>query len=538
MTNPLLFQLHFLFLSFFGQLSVSQDWEEYEKAALQNPLRTFEELTSAVENSADLSPLEFGRIQSLRGRLLMDFGMFQEANVTLYEAEELLKNSGCSPCLGKNHNYLGELFYKIKGVQAALERHRLALDIFLEAGDQEQIAKTRGFIGTMYEKQGDYAQAIQFQKQALGQVQDLRPSYTAAFILENLGSIYEDLEQYDSSRLYFSQALELHLALRDSTHLPGNYNNLGDVERKTGNYPAALELSEKARQISLSLGSLFQQQSALVDLSKSHALMGNWDRAYQILEEARQLDEEIFSQETARQTSVQEIQYRLHQQTAQIRQLEREADFQSIFRVMLLSLVLLLVGLGLLIFNRQKLKIRSGKALLEQQDKLLQIKERLIATEKENINLLEARMAVEVDSHSKALTAQTVHLLEKNQMLEKIREKLKKTLDEEAKDQKKRIRNLIKQIDYNFVQDADWEDFKSSFEKVHQDFFKSINKGEKELSPAEVKLASLIRMNLSSKEIASTLGISQESLRISRYRLRKKLGLAKGESLQNYILCI
>jgi DNA-binding CsgD family transcriptional regulator len=43
---------------------------------------------------------------------------------------------------------------------------------------------------------------------------------------------------------------------------------------------------------------------------------------------------------------------------------------------------------------------------------------------------------------------------------------------------------------------------------------------------------------MSSKDIASTLGISQESLRISRYRLRKKLNLQTGESLQQFILGI
>ena len=117
-------------------------------------------------------------------------------------------------------------------------------------------------------------------------------------------------------------------------------------------------------------------------------------------------------------------------------------------------------------------------------------------------------------------------------------EKLKKILEEDQKEQKKKIRNLIKQIDYNFSQDTDWDDFKFSFEKVHQDFFKKLNQNGNELTPGELKLASLMRMNLSSKEIASTLGISPESLRISRYRLRKKLNLDKGESLQQFLLCI
>lgn len=527
-----------LFLIFLNFGESDFQWSKYESQALQDPLNTYQELTLILEKSTDLNQLELGQIQSLRGKLLFDFGLYQEATLTLYEAEEYLSQTDCGKCLAINHNFLGELYYRVKGPEESLERHQKALKIFEDNKDQKGFAQTMGFIGTMYEKQGDYPQAIKSQFSALRELKGFPEDRLEAFIFENLGSIYEDLELYDSSKFYFSKALQINLALNDKIHLSGNYNNLGDIARKTGDLEEGLRLSRKALDQSLELGSLSQQKSAWVDLSKTYALRGDFNEAYLILEKVRKLDEEIFTEETAKQISIQEAQYDLRIKNAQIQQLEKEASFQSQFRTLLVFLLLLIVGIALLIFNRQKLKIRTGKALVDQQAKTLQIKERLIATEKENINLLEARMSLEVESQSKALTAQTVHLLEKNQMLEEIRQKLKKALDVDVKDQKKRIRHLIKQIDYNFSQDTDWEDFKSSFEKVHQDFFRSISKSGVELSPAEMKLASLIRMNLSSKEISATLGISLESLRISRYRLRKKLGLQKGESLQNYILCI
>jgi hypothetical protein len=279
-------------------------------------------------------------------------------------------------------------------------------------------------------------------------------------------------------------------------------------------------------------------RSALVDLAKANTFLGNHEFGYIYLEQARQLSDIIFSEEAAKQLAVKEAQYEVNEKVAQISQLEQVNKFDARIRWLLIFLLIVLVGLAWAMINRQKLKIRIGKDLLEQQNELLEIKEKLIATEKENINLLEARMATEVEAQSKALTAQTLHVLDKNQMLEEIQEKLKKILEEDPKEQKKKIRNLIKQIDYNFSQDTDWDDFKFSFEKVHQDFFKKLNQPGNELTPGELKLASLMRMNLSSKEIASTLGISPESLRISRYRLRKKLNLDKGESLQQFLLCI
>jgi DNA-binding CsgD family transcriptional regulator len=57
-----------------------------------------------------------------------------------------------------------------------------------------------------------------------------------------------------------------------------------------------------------------------------------------------------------------------------------------------------------------------------------------------------------------------------------------------------------------------------------------------EISPSELKLCAYLRMNLSSKEIAQLLNISVRGVEISRYRLRKKLNLATGENLFDYLI--
>lgn len=521
-----------------GQEELPLDLEKLERASEENPVQAFETLSGYVSPSLAKNNLIYGRIQSLRGKILFDFGLYQESVSVLYEAESILKEEADPTFLARNHNYLGLVYYRLKNPQKALERHNQAFDIFWSIGDSTGIALSKNLIGGMYEKLGSLSSAINEQKEALAFIGQNHEHGIKAMILESLGSVYEDLANYDSAEFYFSKALELNLEYQENILLAGNYNNLGDVERKSGKFQEALPFYELALKWGREVGNLSQQKSALVDLAKTHAAMGDPESAYILLESARELDDEIFSKDLARQITVQEIQYEVKEKTAQIAQFVQASQFESRIRGLLIFLLFLLSGIGFLVYNRQKLKLSGSRALLEEQEKLLELKERLIQSEKENINLLESKMAVEVESQSKALSAQTLHLIEKNQMLEIIRQRLFASLETDPKEQKKRIRNLIKQIDHNFSQDTNWEDFKSSFEKVHQDFFKTLGKRGIELSPAEMKLASLIRMNLSSQEIASTLGISMDSLRISRYRLRKKIGLPKGESLQSYILCI
>ncbi|MEM6380497.1 MAG: LuxR C-terminal-related transcriptional regulator, partial [Bacteroidota bacterium] len=95
---------------------------------------------------------------------------------------------------------------------------------------------------------------------------------------------------------------------------------------------------------------------------------------------------------------------------------------------------------------------------------------------------------------------------------------------------------LNRTIQSNLQSDDDWKQFLSTFEKVHPDFLKQLRQTAQALSPAEQRLACLFRMNLSSKEIATLLNISDEGVKKARYRLRKKLNLSSDVNLQEYLI--
>jgi len=80
--------------------------------------------------------------------------------------------------------------------------------------------------------------------------------------------------------------------------------------------------------------------------------------------------------------------------------------------------------------------------------------------------------------------------------------------------------------------------FKTYFEEVHNDFISRLKEKHSGLTPREIHLSAYIRMNLSSKEIASLLNITYRGVEISRYRLRKKLELSREVSLSSYLLNI
>ncbi|MCB0471413.1 MAG: hypothetical protein KDC51_13280, partial [Flavobacteriaceae bacterium] len=73
---------------------------------------------------------------------------------------------------------------------------------------------------------------------------------------------------------------------------------------------------------------------------------------------------------------------------------------------------------------------------------------------------------------------------------------------------------------------------------VHPGFFDFLNKNFPELTNNDLKACAYIRMNLSSKEVASLTNVSPKSVTMHRYRLKKKLNLDTEDSLKNFLFNI
>ena len=86
--------------------------------------------------------------------------------------------------------------------------------------------------------------------------------------------------------------------------------------------------------------------------------------------------------------------------------------------------------------------------------------------------------------------------------------------------------------------DADWEQFARHFDQVHSHFLKKVRQHYPQLTVKDHRLCAYLRMNLSSKEMASLMNISVRSVEVARYRLRKKLALESEVNLVEFMLQI
>jgi DNA-binding CsgD family transcriptional regulator len=92
--------------------------------------------------------------------------------------------------------------------------------------------------------------------------------------------------------------------------------------------------------------------------------------------------------------------------------------------------------------------------------------------------------------------------------------------------------NMEKLASSTILTEDEWRDFRRLFEQVQPGFLYRLKEKFPDLSPAEIRLLILTKLNLSTREMAHMLGISMETIRKSRYRLRKKLNLEEESNLE------
>ena len=122
--------------------------------------------------------------------------------------------------------------------------------------------------------------------------------------------------------------------------------------------------------------------------------------------------------------------------------------------------------------------------------------------------------------------------------LNSIVKKLSKTKDERERDMLIAELKVSLRQRLSYDRDVDSQYFAAQAENIHEDFNAKLLDNFPELTQQETRLATLLRLGFSSKYIATLLNITPKSVEISRYRLRQKLGLSKGDNLVNFIKSI
>lgn len=192
-----------------------------------------------------------------------------------------------------------------------------------------------------------------------------------------------------------------------------------------------------------------------------------------------------------------------------------------------------------ILYVTYRLKVRKLKTRLDFLEKMVikqsqEIEGKKTRHEKFSRHNPKSEERVETPGKDQLISCITI-IINKNILINELRKKIAET--SKSRPEEKQLTN--KKTIQNFVNDLntekEWNEFHAHFKGVYKDFAESLKARFPDLSNNDLKLCSLYRMNVGSKEISDAMDISLTTLKMARYRLRKKLNLSPEEDLNEFL---
>ena len=396
------------------------------------------------------------------------------------------------------YNKVGEVYTIQRKYERSYDYLIKALNIHQANGFDYGISESNNRLGRLFVAQRDYQRGLSFLFQSLEISEKINDREGIVRDYQNIGSAYLQTLDFDKARQYLLQGEQKAKEFGSKRWLRDIYFDLKEMAQQRGQLREALDYA--GLYISMK-DSLFNEQMAnrIADLEKKNEMDAK-ERELESIKQERQL-------------------------------LEEKDELNNTLNIVLgVSFVLLLVS-AYLVINSQRLKLRKDKDLFESKEALSKVK---LA----NSQLKQTELRQELDFKNKELTSYTINFIRKNEVMEQLKESIQSIKKEVDSTTASRLAKLSRTVDNALNVDKDWEDFKLYFENVHKDFFRNLKQQYPDLGNSELKLCALLKLNLNMKETAAIMGISPESVKTARYRLRKKLQLSKDDSLTDFVMSL
>lgn len=148
------------------------------------------------------------------------------------------------------------------------------------------------------------------------------------------------------------------------------------------------------------------------------------------------------------------------------------------------------------------------------------------------LSLKNENLALELEGKNSKLLFSSAQMAQKNELISQ----LKNDLINSQYEDKPQLPKIIRKLDQELKNEDYWKELDIYFNQVDKKFVQSFTATHTTLTQNDLRICSLIRLNLSTKEIASLLNVTSRAVEQSKYRLKKRIGLEKEVDLAQYII--
>ncbi|WP_303319000.1 tetratricopeptide repeat protein [Flavivirga abyssicola] len=521
---------------------------------------------------------------------------FEESNNLLLKAIELIKKDGGILDLGYCYNKMGTNYYDSNDEKKALEYYSLAeltyektdsitpskiynlthlsslytlrsrftesqkrlnkaLNYAQKTGKKKSLAVVYNIFSEVYLMQGDIEKSIDYLKEIEKLYSDDKQNRIITIAKVNMLSTYIEFGQYEKAdsllknlpdnlktpeELYYvnfcnsaifldkkeySKALSYNskaLAIAKNNTpfiIAANFQRANIFESK-GDIFKAIEILEQSMSSINEFQRISHKGATLFTLAEFYKKIGKHVKSNELLHDyianedsIRKIEEFNNSEFLKTMFNVEKTEFDLEKKERELNYLSEKNRTRTIYNTILLICLILLIILSISIFiKRNKLHLSEKKIQKIENDKLQQ----------------------SLDFKNRQITNFSIHIKEKNKLLEKIKKKISDLGKKEPN-----LKKSLSEISLNINEDIKYNKSKielySKIQENNNKFLDNLNQRFPHLSVKEQEIVQFLRLNLSSKQIASQLNLSIYSIDTYRSRIRSKMRVDKKQKLSDFI---
>lgn len=533
----------------------------YLKGLVHNRLSQYDSAFKYLQKAAEIRHKSIdAEMEANNAIILADtyfrLGQSETAEKMLLALERKSREGTSSFTKAAISNNLASIYNAGGNHEKAMERYLDAIEYFKQANDYKQLGVTYSNLGIIHLQINQYVKARDYFQKALENNIKAGDTRHQSMTLTNLGVVYNSLDSMDLALDYYQQSIYLIEKTGNLEDLARAYHNIaklkidqGRVEEGLADYLLSLDLSKKTnsffgelynhysvgrtyhmlnykdkalmhydtvRQLLKTSKNDFLYVNILLAMQKIYAEKGQTDKAYATLKEVYFINDSMLRAET--EIKVIDLQGKYDQAMEESRALILEKQILrqagAIRLWVIIALIILLVFISVL----AKMTVSRKK----------------MALEKQKADDALSRIQLELEYKQRELVNSAIQLAETQEKVSRFNEELlelKNRMPESDGDVFAVLQKRLKQI----TPFSAYAEFEKRFDVVNEQFNTMLLARHPELSPAELRMCSLLKLGLSSKQIADLTHKTVRTVENNRSIIRKKLQLNNEDNLVTYL---
>lgn len=400
-----------------------------------------------------------------------------------------------------SYSNIGGVYMDVNNFAMAHEYYSKALAIWHGLDRKVSIMNTLFNIGLICHKEGDYIQAQRLYERSLSMAESLKDTAMMVYSLLNASELCQIKKDYTNALRLRQRSFVLAESALDDEAMAEMYGSMSELYVIERNAKQAIYLAAKGLELSQRTESTMYIMNNYNRMAQALYLAGDYKNAFRYQSLYNTMRDSLSHEEGGQKLVKMEAAYQLEKKQAQLAIATEQYEHQRFKRNVTVIAIAGVLIIGLLLYSQ-----------------------RLVAVSRQ------------LEYNTQQLNLQVQNLKEKSELLEKIThetEELKKSIPVQNEGKLTELHAIL--LD-NIITEDHWDRFRKSFEEVYPGFLGRIRYFYPDITASELRLVAFIRLDISLQDAATILGISTESIKKSRYRLRKKLNVPEGESLDEFIL--